>query len=129
MKADHGYNLDSKTVRNLLQVMSGYTPSERREFLQFVTGSPKLPIGGKTIIYQSPHVDPKANWFSGFKSLTPLLTVVCKASEPPYTSDDYLPSVMTCVNYLKLPDYSTLEILRERLNTAVKEGQGAFHLS
>lgn len=66
---------------------------------------------------------------AGFKSLTPLLTVVCKASEPPYTSDDYLPSVMTCVNYLKLPDYSTLEILRERLQLAIREGQGAFHLS
>jgi E3 ubiquitin-protein ligase TRIP12 len=66
---------------------------------------------------------------TGFKSLTPLLTVVCKASEPPYTSDDYLPSVMTCVNYLKLPDYSSLEILRERLRVAVREGQGAFHLS
>jgi len=110
MKADHGFNMDSKTVRNLLQVMSEYDTSERREFLQFVTGSPKLPIGG-------------------FKSLTPLLTVVCKASEPPYTSDDYLPSVMTCVNYLKLPDYSTLKILRGRLQVAVKEGQGAFHLS
>lgn len=129
MKADHGYNLDSKTVRNLLQVMNEYTPAERREFLQFVTGSPKLPIGGKFIIYHSHNLDSKVNLFLGFKSLTPLLTVVCKASEPPYTSDDYLPSVMTCVNYLKLPDYSTLEILRERLNTAVKEGQGAFHLS
>lgn len=110
MKADHGFNMDSKTIRNLLQVMSEYSPTERRDFLQFVTGSPKLPIGG-------------------FKSLTPLLTVVCKASDPPYTSDEYLPSVMTCVNYLKLPDYSTLEILRERLQLAIREGQGAFHLS
>ena len=48
MKADHGFNMDSKTVRNLLQVMSEYNVSERREFLQFVTGSPKLPIGGKS---------------------------------------------------------------------------------
>lgn len=66
---------------------------------------------------------------TGFKSLTPLFTVVCKPAEPPYTSDDYLPSVMTCVNYLKMPDYSTLEVLREKLSVAVKEGQGAFHLS
>ena len=65
----------------------------------------------------------------GFKSLTPMFTVVCKPSEPPYSSDDYLPSVMTCVNYLKLPDYSNVEILRERLNVAIREGQGAFHLS
>jgi E3 ubiquitin-protein ligase TRIP12 len=46
VKADHGYNLDSKSVRNLLQIMSSLSPQERREFLQFVTGSPKLPIGG-----------------------------------------------------------------------------------
>jgi E3 ubiquitin-protein ligase TRIP12 len=58
-----------------------------------------------------------------------MFTVVCKPSEPPYTSDDYLPSVMTCVNYLKMPDYSTVQILREKLTTAFQEGQGAFHLS
>lgn len=58
-----------------------------------------------------------------------MFTVVCKPSEPPYMSDDYLPSVMTCVNYLKLPDYSDLDVMRERLGTAIREGQGAFHLS
>lgn len=47
IKADHGFNLDSKSVRNLLTTMSQYTPEERRDFLQFITGSPKLPIGGK----------------------------------------------------------------------------------
>ena len=47
IKADHGFNMDSKSVRNLLQTMSELTPSQRRDFLQFVTGSPKLPIGGK----------------------------------------------------------------------------------
>jgi E3 ubiquitin-protein ligase TRIP12 len=46
IKADHGYNLDSKSVRNLLQVMSELSPSRKRDFLQFITGSPKLPIGG-----------------------------------------------------------------------------------
>ncbi|KAK1498493.1 HECT-domain-containing protein [Colletotrichum tamarilloi] len=110
IKADHGYNMDSKTVKNLLQTMSELSAPERRDFLQFTTGSPKLPIGG-------------------FKSLTPMFTVVCKPSEHPYTSDDYLPSVMTCVNYLKLPDYTNIEAMRKQLSTAIKEGQGAFHLS
>jgi E3 ubiquitin-protein ligase TRIP12 len=67
--------------------------------------------------------------FAGFKALTPMFTVVCKASEPPFTSDDYLPSVMTCVNYLKMPDYTSVNVLREKLFVAIKEGQGAFHLS
>ncbi|KAK6837701.1 hypothetical protein RU639_001105 [Aspergillus parasiticus] len=110
IKADHGFNMDSRSVRNLLQTMSELDAQQRRDFLQFVTGSPKLPIGG-------------------FKSLTPIFTVVCRPSEPPYTPDDYLPSVMTCVNYLKLPDYSSLDVLRTRLSVAIQEGQGAFHLS
>lgn len=110
IKADHGYNMDSRSVKNLLQVMSEFDLNERREFLQFITGSPKLPIGG-------------------FRSLTPMFTVVCKPSEHPYTSDDYLPSVMTCVNYLKLPDYTDHATMGKRLLTAMKEGQGAFHLS
>ncbi|KAK9771537.1 hypothetical protein SCAR479_11741 [Seiridium cardinale] len=110
IKADHGFNMDSKSVKNLLQTMSELTPTQRRDFLQFTTGSPKLPIGG-------------------FKSLTPMFTVVCKPSEPPYTADDYLPSVMTCVNYLKLPDYTSIEKMKKQLFTAIREGQGAFHLS
>ncbi|KAK4945791.1 Ubiquitin fusion degradation protein 4 [Elasticomyces elasticus] len=110
VKADHGFNMDSKSVRNLLQTMSEMSPALRRDFLMFVTGSPRLPMGG-------------------FKSLTPMFTVVCKPSEPPYTSDDYLPSVMTCVNYLKLPDYTSQAVLKEKLFVAIREGQGAFHLS
>ena len=128
IKADHGFNLESKSVRNLLQTMSELSPQAKRDFLQFVTGSPKLPIGGasprRRMLSRL-----RANIFAGFKSLTPMFTVVCRPSEPPFTPDDYLPSVMTCVNYLKMPDYSTLEMLKQRLDVATREGQGAFHLS
>lgn len=34
-----------------------------------------------------------------------------------------------CANYVKLPDYSSKEVMRERLLTAIHEGQGAFYLS
>ena len=50
IKADHGFNMDSKSVRNLLQTMSELSAPQRRDFLQFVTGSPKLPIGGEYIV-------------------------------------------------------------------------------
>ena len=53
IKADHGYNLDSKSVRNLLQVMSELSAQKKRDFLQFVTGSPKLPIGGMFNLFNS----------------------------------------------------------------------------
>jgi E3 ubiquitin-protein ligase TRIP12 len=48
IKADHGFNMDSKSVKNLLQTMSELSPASRRDFLQFTTGSPKLPIGGES---------------------------------------------------------------------------------
>ena len=65
----------------------------------------------------------------GFRSLNPPLTIVRKTFEGTENADNFLPSVMTCVNYLKLPDYSTVDIMRDKLETAAKEGQLSFHLS
>lgn len=110
LKADHGFNVESPAIRDLLTIMSDYDETARRSFLQFITGSPKLPIGG-------------------FRGLNPPLTVVRKPHEAPFTADDYLPSVMTCVNYLKLPQYSSREVMREKLSVAMSEGVGSFHLS
>jgi hypothetical protein len=45
-RPDHGYNHDSRAVKYLYEILSSYTPDEQRMFLQFVTGSPKLPVGG-----------------------------------------------------------------------------------
>lgn len=61
--------------------------------------------------------------------MSPPLTIVRKTFEAGENPDDFLPSVMTCVNYLKLPDYSSLEVMRERLHTASREGQLSFYLS
>ena len=67
--------------------------------------------------------------FSGFKALNPPLTIVCKSVDPPQNPDHFLPSVMTCVNYLKLPDYSSVDVMREKLSVAIREGRHSFHLS
>ncbi|XP_056906555.1 E3 ubiquitin-protein ligase TRIP12 isoform X4 [Takifugu flavidus] len=109
-RPDHGYTHDSRAVRFLFEVMSGFDAEQQRLFLQFVTGSPRLPVGG-------------------FRSLNPPLTIVRKTFESTENPDDFLPSVMTCVNYLKLPDYSSIETMREKLLIAAREGQQSFHLS
>ncbi|XP_069701943.1 E3 ubiquitin-protein ligase TRIP12 isoform X2 [Periplaneta americana] len=109
-RPDHGYTPDSRAIRFLFEILSLYDREEQRQFVQFVTGSPRLPVGG-------------------FKSLSPPLTVVRKTLEPNMNPDDFLPSVMTCVNYLKLPDYSSLEVMRAKLGLAAREGQHSFHLS
>ncbi|KAF0286822.1 E3 ubiquitin-protein ligase TRIP12 [Amphibalanus amphitrite] len=65
----------------------------------------------------------------GFRALSPPLTIVRKIVQPNENPDDFLPSVMTCVNYLKLPDYTSLEIMAERIATAVRDGRLSFMLS
>ena len=51
LKADHGFNVESRAIRDLVETMSEYNPLMRRAYLQFITGSPKLPIGGKLYSY------------------------------------------------------------------------------
>lgn len=113
-RCDHGYTHESQAVKYLFEIMCAFTSDEQREFLQFITGSPRLPVGG-------------------LRSLVPPLTIVRKsaegASSATVNADSYLPSVMTCVNYLKLPDYTSLDIMRDKLFRAMKDGQLSFHLS
>ena len=115
-RCDHGYTHDSKAVQFLFEIMCSFGSDEQRQFLQFVTGSPRLPVGG-------------------LRSLVPRLTIVRKTIDSTTSagasanSENYLPSVMTCVNYLKLPEYSSIEVMREKLTKAMKDGQLSFHLS
>ncbi|XVF67923.1 hypothetical protein PTKIN_Ptkin10aG0161000 [Pterospermum kingtungense] len=121
IKFDHGYTAKSPAIINLLEIMGEFTPEQQRAFCQFVTGAPKLPPGGLAV-------------------LSPKLTIVRKhsssasaaasnATGPAESADDDLPSVMTCANYLKLPPYSTKEIMYKKLLYAISEGQGSFDLS
>lgn len=110
IRADHGFTMESEPVKHLLEILSNLSLAEKRQFLQFTTGSPRLPIGG-------------------WKALRPIFTVVRKIPEEPLSADDYLPSVMTCANYFKMPAYTTKEIMLTRLVTSMKEGQNSFLLS
>lgn len=104
----HGYTENSKTFQNLISVLRKFNSECKKMFLEFVTGFPRLPIGG-------------------FEKLQPKLTVVKKdVFDNP---DSVLPSVMTCQNYLKIPDYSNIETLESKLLIAISEGRQAFDLS
>mmetsp|Transcript_4897 Transcript_4897/g.5952 ORF Transcript_4897/g.5952 Transcript_4897/m.5952 type:complete len:1457 (-) Transcript_4897:33-4403(-) len=105
---DHQYTINSLPVQYFATALHSLNNEEKRNFLFFLTGSPRLPIGG-------------------FKSLHPRLTVVRKDTEG--SPDDYLPSVMTCVNYVKLPAYSAPDITACQLKRAISDGLASFHLS
>uniref|UniRef100_A0ACD5TY79 Uncharacterized protein n=1 Tax=Avena sativa TaxID=4498 RepID=A0ACD5TY79_AVESA len=105
---EHGYDAHSPPVVNFLEILREFGREEQRAFIQFTTGAPQLPLGG-------------------LASLDPKLTVVRKQCDCGVDSE--LPSVNTCRHFIKLPPYSSKEIMRERLKYALAEGLGSFHLS
>jgi E3 ubiquitin-protein ligase TRIP12 len=114
--------------------MCSFNRDEQRMFLQFVTGSPRLPIGGLHSLV--PHLTIVRKTVDSGSTATNLSSSPQSASSSSATnvtavnnSDEYLPSVMTCVNYLKLPEYSTKAVMREKLMKAMSDGQLSFHLS
>ena len=108
--SDHGYTKESQSFLYFIEYMESLNIDEIRNFLMFITGSPRLPLGG-------------------LKSLRPKLTVVKRTCPDFEDPDNFLPSVMTCQNYVKLPEYSSLEVLKEKMQYAIKEGVNSFNLS
>lgn len=50
IRPDHGYNAESRAIRMLIDILASYNREEQRLFLQFVTGSPRLPTGGNLLL-------------------------------------------------------------------------------
>ncbi|XP_030855099.1 E3 ubiquitin-protein ligase HECTD1 isoform X1 [Strongylocentrotus purpuratus] len=99
-----GYTRESPGFQRFVNVLSAMNGDERKSFLQFTTGCSSLPPGG-------------------LANLHPRLTIVRKVD----ANDHTYPSVNTCVHYLKLPEYSNEDTMRERLLSATKEK--GFHLN
>ena len=126
-RADHGYTLDSQPVKYLFEVLACFDVMDQRRFLQFVTGSPHLPIGGQLSSLCPSYFLHHFN--VGLRAMNPPLTIVRKTCDEGCNPDSFLPSVMTCANYLKLPEYSSKDLLRQRFLKAMAEGQQSFLLS
>ncbi len=103
----HGFTRESSTYADLLTFLTELSFEKRKLFLSFVTGAHSLPVGG-------------------FAGLKPQLQVVKKEESSP---DLFLPSVMTCANYLKMPQYSTPEILEKKMLQAISGDGQSFLLS
>ncbi|CAF3371074.1 unnamed protein product [Rotaria sp. Silwood1] len=98
IEPSHGFTRESAGYTKFLNVMLALDGLERKSVVQFITGCSSLPPGG-------------------LANLRPRLSVARKVE----ADDNSYPSVNTCYHYLKLPDYSSEEILKLRLMTACKE--------
>lgn len=110
IEAQNGFTKNSNTFKYLLEVMLNLNKEEKRQFLQFCTGSSRLPLGG-------------------FAGLQPKFTVNRTLLTEEKLADDYLPTVTTCLNYMKMPEYSNLQALEKKLKEAMYEGSNEFNLT
>ncbi|KAG5916792.1 hypothetical protein E4U42_007508 [Claviceps africana] len=97
-------NLDHPTIVLFWKVMAGFTDSQRRDVLKYVSSTPRAPL-------------------LGFSQLQPKFSIRDGGRD-----EKRLPSTSTCVNLLKLPVYTSEAVLRERLLYAITSGAG-FDLS
>ena len=116
-----GYNELSPTVRDLWAVLTDFTREDRALFLKFVTSCSKPPL-------------------LGFQHLHPAFTVQCVTSDggdvPSVLAffgmgrkeEGRLPTAATCFNLLKLPNFKSRKVLKEKLLYAIKSESG-FDLS
>lgn len=84
------------------QVMEAFDSQERSKFIRFVWGRSRLPLRGKV-------------WPQSFKIQK------CHGA-----SSEMLPVTHTCFFSIELPEYPSVDVMRERLLTAVNFGVGGI---
>lgn len=99
-----GYHGESMQINWFWEVVESLSLEEQSELLKFCTSCSRAPL-------------------LGFKVMNPLFCVQRSGN-----STNALPTSSTCVNLLKLPEYPTKKILREKLIYALSSRTG-FHLT
>lgn len=106
----HGYRPADKEIGWFWNIMFSLTKSEKAAFLQFVTGSSKVPL-------------------NGFSELQGMRGTQKFSIHKANGSIGALMSAHTCFNSLDLPSYKNEDELKQKLLYAIKEGAGSFQFS
>uniref|UniRef100_A0A183K7M5 HECT-type E3 ubiquitin transferase n=1 Tax=Schistosoma curassoni TaxID=6186 RepID=A0A183K7M5_9TREM len=97
------YQPNSPQIEWFWQALESFDQEDLARFLQFVTGTSKVPLGG----------------FMNLEGMHgPTKFQISRSS---VSSTNYLPSAHTCFNTLVLPAYESYEQLRSRLLMAIRE--------
>ncbi len=93
-----GWDASHRSVRDFWSIVKRYSLEQKRKLLEFTTASDRVPVGGMRNLQftlQKNGVD-----------------------------DEHLPSSYTCYGILLLPEYSSKEVLREKLAMALENSKG-----
>lgn len=105
-----GYRPGDKEIVWFWNILFSLSKSDKAAFLQFVTGSSKVPLNGFSELV-------------GMRGIQKFS--IHKASAP----KGALMAAHTCFNSLDLPNYDSEEEMKEKLLFAIKEGSGSFGFS
>lgn len=100
-------NVDSPLIKWFWDIVASYGEDKRARLLQFVTGSPRVPIQGFKAL-------------QGVNSELRLFTIHLIKN----ACTDNLPKSHTCFNRIDLPPYESFEKLRDKLTQAIEETMG-----
>jgi len=95
---ENGYHADHRVIRDFWHVVRQFPTEKVRQLLEFVTASDRLPVNG----------------------IRSIMFVIQRNG----TSDDRIPTSLTCFGRLLLPEYSTRKKLREKLRLAIENSKG-----
>ncbi|EGR27666.1 ubiquitin protein ligase, putative [Ichthyophthirius multifiliis] len=98
-----GYKKNDSYIKSFWQYIESFSSNNKIIFLKFVTSCERQPL-------------------FGFQNLNPPFLISKVDSE----NDSKLPSANTCFNKFNLPKYSSLQILKEKLNLALQNGVGFY---
>ncbi|CAK9145116.1 unnamed protein product [Ilex paraguariensis] len=102
-----GYTAASIVVQWFWEVVKAFNKEDMARFLQFVTGTSKVPL-------------------EGFKALQGISGPQRFQIHKAYGAPERLPSAHTCFNQLDLPEYTSKDQLQERLLLAIHEASEGF---
>ncbi len=101
-----GYKLSDPPITHLWSVLRTFSKEEKALFLQFVTGTSKVPLEGFRALQGNGETKP----FNIHKAY----------------DKELLPTAHTCFNQLDLPEYDTENDMRKKLLIAIHEGSEGF---
>lgn len=106
----HKYQSNSIQIQWFWRALRSFDQADRAKFLQFVTGTSKVPLQG----------------FAALEGMNGIQKFQIHRDD---RSTDRLPSAHTCFNQLDLPAYESFEKLRHMLLLAIQECSEGFGLA
>jgi len=103
-----GYTADSEQIKWFWEFVRSLDQETAAQLLQFTSGSARVPLGGFAAL-------------RGVQGIRHFSIGVATEAD-----DGSLPTANTCFNSMKLPAYSSKEVLAKRLLVAIKHGREGF---